>query len=277
MNFYKHHLGDYDGATVHLSWDEDMAYTRLIRVYYRLEKPIPLAPADAFRLVRASSKAQREAVTRVLHEFFEEHEDGWHNKRCDEEIATYQAQAETNRRIARARTVERSADEPSHDSSHASSTKRAPSHKPVARTKSQQPLATATDSPESSAEKSVPGAQKRAPDTGPAWEAYRAAYRGRYGQEPTPNAEDNAHMLAFVKKVPAEDAPGIAAFYVGHNKAWYVGKQHAVKWLREDAVGLRTQWLNRRPMTETLARHADRTGTTASVFGELLQEAKEAH
>jgi uncharacterized protein YdaU (DUF1376 family) len=41
VNFYKHHLGDYDAATAHLSWDEDQAYTRLLRLYYRTEKPIP--------------------------------------------------------------------------------------------------------------------------------------------------------------------------------------------------------------------------------------------
>jgi uncharacterized phage protein (TIGR02220 family) len=125
MNFYKHHLGDYDGATVHLSWDEDLAYTRLLRVYYRLEKPIPLAPADTYRLVRAGTKAQKEAVTRVLHEYFEEQADGWHNKRCDEEIAAYQAQAETNRRIARARTVERTDNESSTRANTIRRTKRA--------------------------------------------------------------------------------------------------------------------------------------------------------
>jgi uncharacterized protein YdaU (DUF1376 family) len=87
MNFYKHHLGDYDGATAHLTWDEDMAYTRLLRTYYRREAPIPAA--EAYRLVRASSKAQREAVDSVLGEFFSKGEGGWRNKRADEEIAEY--------------------------------------------------------------------------------------------------------------------------------------------------------------------------------------------
>ena len=64
MNFYKHHLGDYDGATMHLSWDEDMAYTRLLRAYYRREKPIPAD--EAWRLARASTKPQKDAVSRVL-------------------------------------------------------------------------------------------------------------------------------------------------------------------------------------------------------------------
>jgi len=123
VNFYKHHLGDYDGHTAHLSWDEDMAYTRLLRAYYRREEPIP--PSEAYRLARASSKAQRAAVDSVLREFFAQGEGGWRNKRADEEIAAYLAQAETNRRIARERTVQRSV--------HVASTKRLPSHKPDTR------------------------------------------------------------------------------------------------------------------------------------------------
>lgn len=87
MNFYKHHLGDYDGHTAHLSWDEDMAYTRLLRAYYRREQPIPAA--EAYRLARASGKVQRSAVDSVLREFFTEGQDGWRNKRADEEIAEY--------------------------------------------------------------------------------------------------------------------------------------------------------------------------------------------
>jgi uncharacterized protein YdaU (DUF1376 family) len=100
MNFYKHHLGDYDGATMHLSWDEDMAYTRLLRVYYRDERPIPLELRQVYRLTRAQSKPQREAIDEVLKEFFEKQVDGWHNKRADEEIRQAKAQQETNRRIA---------------------------------------------------------------------------------------------------------------------------------------------------------------------------------
>lgn len=87
MNYYPHHLGDYDGATAHLSWDEDMAYSRLLRAYYRREKPIPADPGETYRLVRAITPAQKKAVSTVLEEFFYEGDDGWHNKRADEEIA----------------------------------------------------------------------------------------------------------------------------------------------------------------------------------------------
>jgi uncharacterized protein YdaU (DUF1376 family) len=90
MNYFKDHIGDYAAATSHLSWDEDMAYTRLIRAYYLSEKPIPVNMAAACRMARATSKAQKEAVKTVLDEFFILQDDGWHQKRCDEEIDHFQ-------------------------------------------------------------------------------------------------------------------------------------------------------------------------------------------
>lgn len=89
MNYYDHHLGDYDGATAHLSWPEDLAYRRLICLYYRTEAPIPADVKQACRLVRAVSKAERDAVQQVLSEFFELEDGGWHNARCDRDIAAF--------------------------------------------------------------------------------------------------------------------------------------------------------------------------------------------
>ncbi|MEY5097574.1 MAG: hypothetical protein RJA36_293 [Pseudomonadota bacterium] len=89
MNYYEHHLGDYDGATSHLSWDEDLAYRRLICLYYRTEAPIPADVKQACRLVRAASKPQRDAVQQVLAEFFDLRDDGWHNARCDRDIGAF--------------------------------------------------------------------------------------------------------------------------------------------------------------------------------------------
>lgn len=129
MNFYKHHLGDYAAATAHLSWDEDCAYRRLLDAYYKREAPIPADIKDACRLARASTPAQRRAVDTVLHEFFKLETDGWHQKRCDEEIGAASAQAETNRRIAEEREAKRRAriqHESSTRSLNESSTNRSP-------------------------------------------------------------------------------------------------------------------------------------------------------
>lgn len=87
MNFYKHHIGDYAQATAHLTFIEDAAYSRLIRKYYAEERPLPADLKQVQRLVGARSREEREAVETVLAEFFTLDEDGWHQARCDAEIA----------------------------------------------------------------------------------------------------------------------------------------------------------------------------------------------
>jgi uncharacterized protein YdaU (DUF1376 family) len=93
MNYYEHHLRDYDAATLHLSWDEDMAYTRLLRWYYRKEQPVPADVKEVCRLMRATSKPQKDGIEAVLREFFELRDDGWHQDTCDAVIAEYRAGA----------------------------------------------------------------------------------------------------------------------------------------------------------------------------------------
>lgn len=89
MNYYEHHIGDYAEATSHLTFIEDAAYSRLIRKYYAQEKPLPADLKAVQRLVGARTKEEREAVDTVLNEFFTLDADGWHNGRCDAEIARY--------------------------------------------------------------------------------------------------------------------------------------------------------------------------------------------
>lgn len=92
MNYYEHHLGDWAAATGHLSWDEDMAYTRLLRAYYHAERAIP--QGQQYRLAKASTPAQRRAVDVVLDEFFELRDGAYHQKRADEEIARFRSKSE---------------------------------------------------------------------------------------------------------------------------------------------------------------------------------------
>lgn len=107
MNYFEHHIRDYDAATSHLTWLEDMAYTRLLRLYYRKEEPIPADVKEACRLVRAVSKPERDAVAAVLKEFFDLRADGWHKDYCDEIIAEYKA-GEPEREVKRANEENRS-------------------------------------------------------------------------------------------------------------------------------------------------------------------------
>lgn len=94
MNYFEFHLGDYAQATSHLTFVEDAAYMRLLRKYYAEEKPLPADLAATQRLAGARTPEEKEAVEIVLGEFFELQEDGWHNRRADEEIEEYQSKQE---------------------------------------------------------------------------------------------------------------------------------------------------------------------------------------
>lgn len=109
--------------------------------------------------------------------------------------------------------------------------------------------------------------------TSATWHAYREAYLRRYGQEPVRNAMVNTHIAGFVARIGVAESPAVAAFYVGHNRDFYVSKQHSTKFLVADAEGLRTEWANGRPMTTTEARQTDRTAATGNVFNKLIEEA----
>ncbi|MDR6857230.1 YdaU family protein [Variovorax guangxiensis] len=89
MNYFEFHIGDHAEATAHLSFTEDGALGRLLRKYYATERPLPADLKTVQRLVGARTKEEREAVETVLQEFFELQNDGWHQSRCDAEIATF--------------------------------------------------------------------------------------------------------------------------------------------------------------------------------------------
>ena len=102
MNYYAFHLGDYASATGHLTWNEDMAYRRLLDAYYQRESPFPDDMRQIYRLTRAQEDKQREAIDTILHEFFTLTEDGWRHFRCDEEIKAISGKREKARAAANA-------------------------------------------------------------------------------------------------------------------------------------------------------------------------------
>jgi uncharacterized protein YdaU (DUF1376 family) len=66
---------------------EDLAYRRLLDLYYDTEAPIPTAIPLVSRRLRLDS----DVIELVLKEFFELTENGWINRRADQEIAGYHA------------------------------------------------------------------------------------------------------------------------------------------------------------------------------------------
>ena len=93
MHHYPFHVADYMLSTAHLTPMEDIAYRRLIDLYYSTEKPIPLETHSVSRKIRLEC----EVVTSVLNEFFEKRDDGYHNDRCDDELSRYSGICERNK------------------------------------------------------------------------------------------------------------------------------------------------------------------------------------
>ena len=97
MIWYKFHLGDYITHTTHLSDAEDLAYRRLLDLYYMSEAPISLNT----ELVARKIRLDLDITESVLGEFFDKTENGYFNYRCDAEIAKYQAQVANNRQLGK--------------------------------------------------------------------------------------------------------------------------------------------------------------------------------
>lgn len=88
MNYYERHLGDFVRDTAHLSMLEDGAYNRLLDRYYATEAGIP--DAQKYRVARAHTKEEKQAVDTVLGEFFFLADGVWTKNRVEKEIAKAQ-------------------------------------------------------------------------------------------------------------------------------------------------------------------------------------------
>lgn len=85
MQYYQFHIGDYTTATVHLSLLEDLAYRRLLDLYYMTEEPLPNDIPRLSRRIRIDA----EYIEVILNEFFELSEEGWENQRCNANIQAF--------------------------------------------------------------------------------------------------------------------------------------------------------------------------------------------
>ncbi len=93
MHYYSFHIGDYRAATAHLSNEEDLAFRRLLDMYYDTEEPIPLDTQWVSRRLRVGI----DTLVSVLNDMFVHTENGWTHSRCDAEIAHYHELAQRNR------------------------------------------------------------------------------------------------------------------------------------------------------------------------------------
>lgn len=103
------------------------------------------------------------------------------------------------------------------------------------------------------------------------WSAYANAYLQRYRVEPVRNATVSSQIKQLVQRI-GPDAPSVAAFYVGHNKAFYVSSTHTVGALVKDCEALRTQWATDTRVTSSKANEADRLQTQGDGWAQIIAE-----
>lgn len=111
-------------------------------------------------------------------------------------------------------------------------------------------------------------------NTLPTWKAYEEAYRSRYGVLPIRNVKVNSCLKSFMSRVPEEEAPDIASFYVRHPGAYYVSRGHPIELLLRDAEKIRTEWASNRPITQRQAQQSDGQAARGQVWKELIDEAE---
>jgi uncharacterized protein YdaU (DUF1376 family) len=106
MHYYQFNIGDYASHTRHLSIIEDIAYRRLLDLYYLHERPLVDCSANVARLIGMSEYSQE--VETVLIEFFEHVDGGYINSRADKDIAHYHSKVEQASKAGKASAERRS-------------------------------------------------------------------------------------------------------------------------------------------------------------------------
>lgn len=103
MHTYDKHVGDYIRDTVGLSMTEDGAYNRLLDQYYLRELPLPLDHRELYRLARCQLPAERKAVDYIIGRYFDRTDDGYVQKRCEQNIAAYHGKSHKAAEASRTR------------------------------------------------------------------------------------------------------------------------------------------------------------------------------
>jgi uncharacterized protein YdaU (DUF1376 family) len=99
MHFYPFNIGDYLSHTSHLSDAEDLAYRRMLDLYYQTEQPFENAERVARKI-----RSKPEIVQAILEEFFTlaTIDSCWHHSRADDEIEKYRSLLEKSSKGGRA-------------------------------------------------------------------------------------------------------------------------------------------------------------------------------
>ena len=97
INYYQHHIGDFNNATRHLERLERAIYREMLDLYYDTEAPLTLDFKMLCHKLCARREGEPEIVQAILNEFFTKTDEGWTHHRCDLEIDAYREKVKSNR------------------------------------------------------------------------------------------------------------------------------------------------------------------------------------
>jgi uncharacterized protein YdaU (DUF1376 family) len=100
MHYFQFNIGDYAGHTSRLTPLEDLAYRRMLDLYYLNEQPLNGCISDVARELGLSE--YESSVKYVLGKFFTETETGFSQKRIDLEIKKYKSNAKNKSKAGKA-------------------------------------------------------------------------------------------------------------------------------------------------------------------------------
>jgi uncharacterized protein YdaU (DUF1376 family) len=103
MKWYARNVGDYLGATLHLTFEEDGAYSRLLDAAYATERALPASASALHRVCRARTDAECAAVDRVIAQFFILTDAGYTHPKVEQELEKAGAISDKRRLAASAR------------------------------------------------------------------------------------------------------------------------------------------------------------------------------
>ena len=196
MHYYPFNIGDYSSHTSRLSLIEDLAYRRLLDLYYLTERPFNGCSTDVARDIGLQD--HQKEVDYILGKFFPKVGDDWVNDRCKREVDLYQSKKITASKAGKA-SAEARKTKASEQTFNDRSTTVQPNNKQELRTKNQEPLK----------------------DIGAKAPAQKSKFI-----KPTP---EEIHSYLLTKKIDdTAEAEKIFDYY--ESKGWVVGKAPMKDW-----------------------------------------------
>ena len=101
MHYYEFNIGDYMRDTAHLDEMEDLAYRRMLDLYYLKESPLPKSIPEIAKLIRM--RTHSESIANVLQEYFTLTDAGYVNGKANDTLTKIYDKSEKAKKSAEKR------------------------------------------------------------------------------------------------------------------------------------------------------------------------------